>query len=346
MKAIVNTGPGQLALQDVPLPEPGAGQVRVRTGACAICATDLAMIAGWARTGFPSIPGHEWAGTVDAVGDGVDPSWIGRRCVAENVLSDGGEVGFEHPGGYGEYLVTEARRLQALPAGFSLAVATLIEPLAVSVRAMHRLRLPGARGQHPAPGALVMGDGPIGLLVLVLLRRAGVEDLVLVGGRPGRLALARELGAGETCNYHEAGEDLGAALKQRLGRQFAYVVEASGSGAAARASLELAALGGRIVIVGDYGDARADFPWNHILHQEIELVGSCASAGAWPEAAALAVVGHIPLARLITHRYPAEQFERAVSLARSHRDDVVKVVLEWDGADPGRDTTQPGGNKR
>ena len=118
MKAIVNTAINRLEMQDVSLPTPKAGEVRVKVLACGICATDIEMIAGWDRTGFPSIPGHEWAGEIDAVGENVDSSLIGKKCVAENVLSDGGEVGFEHSGGYGQYLITEAKNLQILPNDF------------------------------------------------------------------------------------------------------------------------------------------------------------------------------------------------------------------------------------
>ncbi len=130
MRAIVNTGPIRLELLEVPQPQPGFGQVLIRTSACGICATDLLMIAGWDRTGFPSIPGHEWAGMVDSVGEGVDRSLIGVRCVGENVLSGGGEVGFEHPGGYGQFFVTEAKNIYPLPADFPLATAAMMEPLA------------------------------------------------------------------------------------------------------------------------------------------------------------------------------------------------------------------------
>src|SRR2546423_1613786 len=115
MKAIVNTAVDRLEVLDYPLPQPGPGQVRIRTGACGICATDLLMVSGWERTGFPSTPGHEWSGTVDAVGPDVDTRLVGRRCVAENVWADGGEVGFEHPGGYGQYLLTEATNVQVIP---------------------------------------------------------------------------------------------------------------------------------------------------------------------------------------------------------------------------------------
>jgi threonine dehydrogenase-like Zn-dependent dehydrogenase len=336
MKAVVNTAPGELTWQDWPTPQPGSGEVRIRTGACAICATDLHMIAGWSRTGYPAIPGHEWAGTVDAVGAGVDPGLVGRRCVVENVLSDGGEVGFEHPGAYGEYLVTEARGIQLLPCDYPLWVAALIEPLAVTVRAARRLRLPGlgAAGepsQLPEEGsALVLGDGPIGLLMVALLCRAGVHQVVLVGGRAGRLALGRRWGASEALSYHEMSEDLVSSVCQASARPFACVVEASGSAAAMRASLELVAPCGRVLMIGDYGNAHADFAWSRILLQQIELIGSNASAGAWEEAARLAVTGQVPLADLATHRYPVERFGEAMALVRSRRQDVAKVILEWE----------------
>jgi threonine dehydrogenase-like Zn-dependent dehydrogenase len=281
------------------------------------------MIDGWSRTGFPAIPGHEWAGTVDAVGEGVSASLIGSRCVAENVLTDGKEVGFEHPGGYGEYFLTEARRVQVLPPDFPLYLATLIEPLAVSVRGLRRLRLEDKRS------TLIFGDGPIGLIMLMLLRRAGVEEIVMVGGRAERMALASELGAAKTFNYHQADGDLSAAIYAACRQRFRNIVEASGSGVAMQASLSMAVPCGRVLVLGSYGDARADFQWNHILRQELELIGSKASAGAWPEAVQLAVSGELPMTRLVTKRLPAAQFAEGMELMRRRQGDVIKVVLEW-----------------
>ncbi len=326
MKAIVNTGPGQLELQEWPLPQPAAGQVRIRTAACGICATDLRMIAGWERTGFPAIPGHEWAGVVDAVGPGGDRTLVGCRCVAENVLSDGGEVGFEHPGGYGQYLLTEARHVYALPGGFPLSEAVLVEPLAVAVRAVRRLRLEDRRR------VLAFGDGPTGLLILMLLLRAGAGEVVVVGGRAERLALARELGAARVLNYHDMAGDLATAVGKSCGGSFPNVVEASGSQVAIEAGLRLAGPGGHVLVVGEYADACASFRWNHLLLREIELIGSNASAGAWPEAVRLAVEGGLPLSRLVSHRLPVERFAEGIELVRSRGNGVIKVVLQWPGA--------------
>ena len=324
MRAIVNTGPGQLEMQELPTPVPGPGQVRIRTAACGVCATDLEMIAGWERTGFPAIPGHEWSGTVDEVGEGVDGALLGRRCVAENVLADGGEVGFEHSGGYAEYFLTEADKAQPLPDDFPATVAALIEPLAVSVRGLRRLR-EGAGEPY-----LILGDGPIGLLVVMLARHHGVSHLTLVGGREPRLALARELGAEQTLNYHTLGDDLAAAILEQTQGRFPSVIEASGSVAAMEAAFEMAANRGRVLLLGDYGQGRASFRWIDLLVRELELIGSNASAGAWPEAVRLAVEEELPLERLITQVLPADQFAEGVEMTRSGRRDLVKVVLEWE----------------
>jgi threonine dehydrogenase-like Zn-dependent dehydrogenase len=322
MNAIVNTAPGRLEWLEVPTPEPGPGQVRIRTAAVGICATDLEMIAGWDRTKCPSIPGHEWAGRVDAAGEGVDESLIGKPCVAENVLSDGGEVGFEHPGAYGECFLTEAANVHILPDDMDLGEAALIEPLAVCVRGLHRLRL------EDRDSAVVLGDGTIGLLMLALLRAEGVQRVYLVGGRPARLAVGREMGAHETLNYHEVGESLGEAITRLAGGPVGIVAEASGSSAAMEAALGATRPKGKVLILGDYGEGRADFRWNLLLHHELELIGTNASAGAWGDAVARAISGKLSLGRLISRRLPAQSFDEAVELARTSRD-TIKVVMEW-----------------
>ncbi len=323
MKAIVNTGVNKLEMLELPMPQPGPGQVRIRTGACGICATDLVMLAGWERTGHPAIPGHEWSGTVDAVGPAVDSALAGRRCVANNVWADGGEVGFEHSGGYGQYFLTEAANLRFLPDDFPFATAALIEPLAVCVRATHRL------GQCAGP-VLVSGDGPIGLLMTALLAHAGVKDILVVGGREQRLAVARDFGASRTLNYHAAGGNLADEIRGMAGDAVPTVVEATGSPAALQMVFGLVLREGTLLILGDYGRSRADFPWNAVLIRELTLLGSNASAGGWDEAVGLAVGGQIALQRLVTQRLPAQRFAEGVQMTASRRADVIKVILDWE----------------
>ncbi len=324
MKAIVNTGPNLLEMKDWPMPQPGAGQVRIRAGACAICATDLAMIAGWDRTSFPAIPGHEWSGTVEAAGEGVDASLVGRKCVAENVLAAGGEVGFEHGGGYGQFLITDAANVHVLPDDFDLIAAALVEPTAVCVRGLNRMRA------DAADPTLIMGDGPIGLICTALLAAKGRRDITVLGGREKRLALARELGAGLTINYHSLGADLTGGIDEACGgTRFATVLEASGSPAAMDAAIELSATMGRVLVIGDYGQARSSYLWNIVLYKELEIIGSNASAGAWGEAVSLAVSGALPLRKLVTHVLPPERFADGIEMMRRGGGDVIKIVLAW-----------------
>ncbi len=318
MKAIVNTAPGRLEWLELPEPQPSKGEVRVRTAACGICATDLEMIAGWNRTGFPSTPGHEWAGYVDAVGPGVDADVVGKAVVGDNVLSDGGEVGFEHPGGYAQYLLTEARNLRMLPAGFLMHQAALIEPLAVCERAMARA------GNSAVQRALVMGDGPIGLLACALLRRAGAHEVVCCGGRTNRLAVAKTLGAHRARNYHDAGTAAEPG-------SYDLVVEASGSASGMEAALAACAHDATLLVVGDYGATRASFAWNTLLHRELRVVGSNASAGGWDEAVRAAATGEVALGALVSKVLPAPEFADAVETVKNDRN-VVKVVLDWEGA--------------
>ncbi len=326
MKALVNTAPERLEWLDWPEPQPGPGQVRIRTHAVGICATDLEMIHGWQRTGYPAVPGHEWCGHVDAVGPGVDPAWMGAFCVAENILEDGGEVGFEHPGGYGECFLNLARNLRVLPADFPARRAVLIEPLAVGTRCLRRLRV------EDRSSALILGDGPVGLLLLLLLREAGVERIVQVGGRSGRLRLAEELGAAVALDHRQEGDGLAARLRPIAPRGFPNIIEASGSGAGARTALELAARGAHIAILGDYAQQQADFRWNQVLLNEIELIGSNASAGGWDDAVRAALgIGPVGqgMGRLVSHTFSARDYQAAFDFVHAEGEDVVKVMLAW-----------------
>lgn len=322
MRALVQTGPNVLAMRELPMPEPLAGEVRIRTGAVGICATDLEMLAGWERTGYPAIPGHEWAGIVDAVGPGVAPAWVGRRCVGDNILAPGIEVGFERPGGYAECFCTRADHLYEI-GEVPYHVATLVEPLSVCLRGLRRMALDDHRA------ALVVGDGPIGLLMVAALRRAGVGRLALLGGREARLALGRSLGATDAFDRH-ALADPAAAIRQRLGEAgVANLVEASGSVAGLELALDVVAVGGRVLVLGGYSDGRAGFCWNDLLHREWTLIGSNTGTGAWGEAATWIRQETATLSPLVTHRYPMARYAEALATVRDRASGAVKVVLEW-----------------
>ncbi len=324
MKAIVNTAPGKCEFLEWPSPEPGKGEVRIRTAACGICSTELGMIKGWDRTPFPAIPGHEWSGVVESVGAQVDKSLIGKHCVGENVLSDGGEVGFEHPGGYGQYFITDANNLHIIPDDFPLHLAVLAEPIAVVVHGYHRLKIAHAEE------VLIFGDGPIGLLMALYLKQAGIRRVKMVGGQPSRLELGRSIGVDLTYQIPHPEGDFTGEIRQNLGETFQYIVEASGSVRALETALNIAGRKGRILVLGDYGMGRARFEWNHLLHNELALIGSNASAGGWKEAVDFLLMYRTELERIITHTVPAPHFDEGLELVKTKPNEAIKVVITWE----------------
>ena len=323
MKAIVNTGKGRLEMQELALPEPGPEEVRIKTAACAICSTDFTMIDGCVRSHYPAVLGHEWSGIVDKAGKGVDSSLQGKPCVGENILDNRKEVGFELPGAYGEYFITRANKLYILPKSYSLINAALIEPLAVCLRGLKRLRLENREN------ALIFGDGSIGLLMLILLKRESIKHVIVVGGREARLKPAEQFGAECVVNYHKE-KNIIKAIRAKSGISlFHNIVEAAGSSEALESTVKLSAKNAHILLIGDYDKVRTDIPWQNFLHQELELIAGNAGTDFWQDAFNLAVKKRFPLDKLISHIIPSDNFKEAIETARSKKSDAIKVVIEW-----------------
>jgi len=308
MKAIVHAAAGHLELRDVPVPDPGGDEVRIRTTACGISCADRALIAGWPRDGVPWIYGREWAGFVDAVGAGIPAALAGRACAGENLLPGGGEVGVNAPGGFGEFFLTRAENLHTLPQDFPPVSAAQIEPLAVGVRGMRAVAV------SDKSSALVVGDGPMGLLMVSLLRDITVRRIVLLGGRPGRLDMGRRVGAMHVFDYHSGGLPAGEA--------FPTVIEVSGTPAGFEAAVAAAADGGRVLVVGNR-------PGVDDAARGVRVVASTGSVDAWVEAVRLAVEGGLFLNALVSHRFPPARFREALDLARGRGPGIIKVMIDW-----------------
>ena len=329
MKQIEAYAPDSVRIAEVATPEPGPGEVRVRTAYCGICATDIEILGGTSRMSFPFVPGHEWCGVADSVGSHDDRSILGKRCVAENVVSAGGEVGFEHPGGYGEYFLTDAANIHELPDEVELDLAALIEPIAVCVRGLERLS-PNSKN-----AILIIGDGPIGLLMTAILRYRGFDSITIVGGRTERLEVAESLGASELVNYHgKVPERIGEAILGSSERdRFDAIIEATGSADAIHSIWNLAASNSRVLLIGDYEGVDVAPEWQTMLHREITLVPSNASEGGWVEAINFVKSNRRALSRLVTHRFDPTDIssvERGLEITRNGTDGVIKAMLEWD----------------
>lgn len=211
VRALVFTGPGKADVQEVPAPVAGAGQVVVDVERAGICGTDIELFTGemsYLHSGlssYPLRPGHEWCGTVGAVGPDVDRSWLGRRVTGDtmigcgrcrscrrgrhHVCADRYELGITDglPGALAEQVAVPAGYLHALPDTVDAGLGAMVEPGGNAVRCVDAAAL------EPGDRLLVLGTGTIGLLVAMFARARGAE-VHLLGRDEETLGLARRLG--------------------------------------------------------------------------------------------------------------------------------------------------------
>lgn len=260
MRAFVLTAPGAYEVQDLPAPVAAPGEVVVDVERVGVCGTDMEFFTGamaylhQGHSSYPMRPGHEWAGRVAAVGDGVDPGWLGRRVMGDTMLGCGScrrclrghphvcekrqEVGIRggRPGALAEQLAVPASSLHVLPDTVDAVLGALVEPGGNALRAAR------AAAARPGDRALVLGPGTIGLLVALFLRAAGAE-VHLMGTTEGSLAFARSLGFA-----HVWSEDSVPDLP------FDAVVDASNAASLPARALEAVEPGGRVVYIGLAGE--------------------------------------------------------------------------------------------
>jgi 2-desacetyl-2-hydroxyethyl bacteriochlorophyllide A dehydrogenase len=280
MKAAVYHRPGQaLAIEDVVRPEPGSNELMVKVHGCGICGTDLhATHQPLDAPDEGLVLGHEFVGTIEAVGKGVAGSWVvgdavcalpfiacgtcdacrvGRpfECGSQKI------VGLDIPGGFAEYVVTGAAETLVLPADLSLETAVLTEPLAVGWHAV------GESQTSAADKVLVMGAGPIGLSVILWCRYLGVESIIVVEKNPARAQIAQRLGATELLNPDQ---DLVMELAA-LAINPTVVFECAGVPGLIQTSMDLVAPRGRVIVVGLF-DGEDSFVPQLALVKQLQLI--------------------------------------------------------------------------
>ncbi|MCD8084279.1 MAG: alcohol dehydrogenase catalytic domain-containing protein [Clostridiales bacterium] len=218
MKALVFSAPNEMKLTDMPRPELQAGEALIRVQYIGICGTDVHVFRGHHATAvYPLIPGHEFVGElVEIKGEGADAFQIGDRVVAQEILTCGhcdacarGEdnvcedlkiIGVHADGGFAEYVRVKTRKMYRVPKDVDLKRAALIEPLAVAI---HDVRMSGLKVSETA---LIIGGGPIGILVGCVAKQAGARRVIVSEVVESRRKIAEELGL-LTINPLEPGFD-------------------------------------------------------------------------------------------------------------------------------------------
>jgi L-iditol 2-dehydrogenase len=346
MKALLLTAPGRLELTDLDLPVVGLGEVRVRVAACGICGSDVHGYTGaTGRRIPPLVMGHEAAGTVDAVGEGVDDLVPGTRVVldstvfcgrcdqcvagAENLCTHREVLGvscgsYRRHGCFAEWVTVPRRIVYPIPPSLDFVSAALLEPLTIALHAV------GLGGAGPTTrSAVVVGAGTIGLAVVAALAAKGVARIAAIDLDSRRLAAALKLGATE---IFAVTEDAGhraahwaASSPDTDGADL--VVEAVGSTSAVGTAIAAATRGGTVVLVGNVSPA-IELPLQAVVTRQLRLQGSCASAGCYPEAIRLVAEGRVDLSGFVSRVAPLAEGPDWFRRLKAREEGLVKVVLE------------------
>jgi len=351
MEAICVTAPNTWSLvTDYEVPKVKPGSVLVRVHATGVCGTDIEIIKGemgYYRSGglggFPIVPGHEWAGEVAEVGEGVQNFKVGDHVVGETTVpcwececcSNGLrqicptriEIGvLLSNGGFAQYLVyPDTRTLHKIRNDIAWPNAASCEPLAISVAAVNASPL------RVGDLAVVFGDGPIGLYLLQVLKAKGAKHVIVVGGVQNRLEKARALGADTTVNALTDNNYENHLLEQVLkfgnGKLADLVMEATGNPRAVEIALEVVKPGGQITLSGLFAGRKANLDVEKIVVKNLRVCGVLSSPGVWPETIALIESGKVDPSKVISHKFPLAKFGQAVETLEKKLDNVVKVVI-------------------
>jgi L-iditol 2-dehydrogenase len=330
-----------LEIIDLPVPEPAAGEVLVQVASCGICGSDIHGYDGASGRRIPPlVMGHEAAGVVAAVGDGVSNVRRGDRITFDSTVYCGecgfcrrGEINlcdrrqvlgvscgdYRRAGAFAEYIVVPSRITYPLPDNLSFVEAAMLEAVSVALHAVSLTRVVSA------DSTLVIGAGMIGLLIVQALRAAGVSHIIVTDLERSRLALAKEVGATEIVHGNEA-EVLSQILQSTTSAGVDAAIEAVGLDDTVKLSIKAVRKGGRVTLVGNISPT-VTLPLQSMVTRQICLQGSCASAGEYPKAIDLLASGTIRVKPLISAVAPLEQGPRWFERLYSREPNLMKVVL-------------------
>src|SRR5262245_14627867 len=314
MKALLLEDRMRLAYVERPVPEPAEDEVLVAVRACGICGSDVHGIDGsTGRRVPPLVMGHEAAGVVALAGAGASGWREGDRVTFDSTVycgecafcSEGrsnlcerrsvfgaATAEFRRDGAFADYVAVPGRVLTRLPDAVSFEQAAFVEPLSVALHAVARAQV------EPDVTAVVVGTGVIGLLVLQVLRAAGARRLIGIDLDPGRLHVARSLGADPVLRP-DAGDLADAVGRLTDGRGADVSIEAVGTTSAVGTALAVLRRGGRVVLIGNLSPS-IELPLQAVITGELTLAGSCGSSGEYAAALDLLALGAVDLRPLIS----------------------------------------------
>lgn len=345
MEAAVYRGAGAVATERLPVPEIGPGEILVRVESCGVCHTDLKKIE-YDLLPAPRVYGHETAGVVVALGDGVGKLAAGDRvCLFHHVPCKkcfyckrrdyaqcatykkvGVSAGFEPAGGgFAQYVrvmdwIVE-RGVEKIPDSVSFERATFVEPVNTCLKGLEKCAV------DPEETVLVMGQGPIGLIFTALLRRRGVANSIVTDRLPARLQKSVRLGAAEAL---QASGDVARSVRDATdGRGADVVIVAASAPGIVEQAVRLSRRGGRVLLFAQTSlketftlDGKA------ICAEDRAIIGSySASVDLQAESARIVWDREFPVEELISHHLTLDEFGKGMELARNPRNGSLKLIV-------------------
>lgn len=319
MKAAVLHSPGDLRVEEVQRPVPGPGEVLVRVGAAGICGSDIGRVMVTGTYRFPTVPGHEFSGTVEEIGAGVTGLAPGDRVAVAPLMpcldcdwcragkfslcDDYDFLGSRSDGAFAEFLTAPARNVLKVPDSVSLEVAATIEPAAIILHGIRKLDL------KLGDAVAVVGCGALGFFALQFAKLSGAQPLIAIDVDDDKLDLARQAGA-DICINPTRQDALAEVKAATGGRGVAISLECAGSAPGRDLSILIAAKQGRVLLYGTaHGDVTfAEKAFARMVREELEVVGSWNSYSLpfpgkeWFDIIALLGAGRLTVEPLITHR--------------------------------------------
>jgi L-iditol 2-dehydrogenase len=347
MRAAVLFGPDDMRIAEKPVPRPGEGEVLVKVAMCGTCATDI-KIQSHPFPGQPPYgqftPGHEWTGTVAALGPNVDELDVGDRvaihahkgcgrcenCVLGmytaclnygNVQKGHRATGMTVDGGFAEYVTHHVSALYRMPDNVSWEDAVLIMTAGTS---MYGLDAVG--GYIAGDSVVVIGPGPVGLMAVQACKALGASTVILVGTRASRLDVGLSLGADYAINARD--EPPVTAVRRLLGGHGAdLVIEASGAVDTPQYCVEMVKRGGKILFLAFY-PGPVTFDLSSAIRDDVTLYTTRGEgAAAVRRALSLASQGKLRCGELVTHHFPLDQIQEGFRVVRDRVGDPIKVVF-------------------
>lgn len=342
MKALVLEAYNEFVFKDVPEPSLGAGDVLIRVKACAVCGSDVhGMDGSTGRRIPPIIMGHEAAGVIERLGEGVTGYRVGDRVTFDSTVYCGecaycrsGRLNlcgnrrvlgvscgdYRMHGAFAEYVAVPARLLYLLPEGVSFTQAAMVEPLSVAYHAATRAQI------TPGCTCAVVGAGTIGMLVIQVLRALGAGRVIALDINPARLEFALAHGADSAIDSRRT--DAAGQVLQLTGDNEGVdiAVDATGIPATVNLALSVARKGGSAVLVGNLAP-KTEFPLQWVVTRELSVFGSCASSGEYQACLDLIASGRVGADDLISKQVPLSEGNEWIHRVRAGEPGLSKIVL-------------------